>query len=96
MADAVPRFRIGLTAQDSEGTFRPDLAEENYLASVALPAISTGAFGYPMEFAAKLALRAVGERAQDLQSVQTIRFVLLGEDAVSLHERVIWRILSGP
>ncbi|MFW6133591.1 MAG: macro domain-containing protein, partial [Planctomycetota bacterium] len=36
-----------------------ELAEENHLASVAFPAISTGAFGYPMDAAAKLAVRTV-------------------------------------
>jgi len=42
------------------------LAEENRLASVAFPALSTGAFGYPMEDAAEVALHTVLEVARGL------------------------------
>lgn len=36
-----------------------ELAEENDIPSIAFPAISTGAFGYPMEPAANTAFDAV-------------------------------------
>ncbi len=62
------------------------LAEEEGLASVAFPAISTGAFGYPMEEAAEVALRTVWEAAPDLESVRRIRFTLFGDRALRAHE----------
>lgn len=62
-----------------------DRAEEHELSSVAFPAISTGAFGYPMGDAARVALKTVKEKISDLESVETIRFVLFGEDAYDTH-----------
>lgn len=56
-----------------------ELAEEEGLSSVAFPAISTGAFGYPMEAAARVALETVTDAAPRLSSVKHIRFVLFDE-----------------
>jgi len=55
------------------------VADELGAASVAFPAISTGAFGYPVEDAAVVAVRAVREAGT---SVQAVSFVLF--DARSL------------
>lgn len=65
------------------------LAEENGIESIAFPAISTGAFGYPMEPAARVALSAVGGEAEQLSSVEVIRFVLFGEKDYKVHEQVL-------
>jgi O-acetyl-ADP-ribose deacetylase len=69
------------------------LAEEYDLESVAFPSISTGAFGYPVEEAAEVALRTVLESAENLQSVRRIRFVLYGEENFEAYERVLPRLL---
>ncbi len=66
-----------------------DLAEENGIESVAFPALSTGAFGYPLESAAQVALRTVTRRAATCRSVERIRFVLFDERALEVHERVL-------
>lgn len=71
-----------------------DLAEEHGVDSVAFPAISTGAFGYPMEEAAEVAVRAVAEVLPRLRRVKRIRFVLHGERALRLHEEACRRILG--
>lgn len=52
------------------------LAEENKVASIAFPAISTGAFGYPLEEGAEVACRTVVGVAAELQLVRLVRFVL--------------------
>lgn len=65
------------------------LAEEHGLESVAFPAISTGAFGYPMREAAEVALRAVGQTCAELDSVRRVRFALFGEDALEAHTRAL-------
>lgn len=65
------------------------LAEENGLGSIAFPAISTGVFGYPVEEAARVALRTGMEEAEGLRSVRLIRFVLFGEEDLAVHERVL-------
>lgn len=61
------------------------LAEENGLRSIAFPAISTGAFGYPLEPAARIALETVAAEAQGLSTVRTVRFVLYDEHALEVH-----------
>lgn len=60
-------------------------ADELSLRSIALPAISTGIFGYPMERAARVIYRAVREYAsQNPESeLESIRLVLYGDQAVS-------------
>lgn len=70
------------------------LAEENGLASVAFPAISTGAFGYPAEEAARVALQAIREELPRLESVRHIRFVLFDDAGARLHARVMEEILG--
>jgi len=52
------------------------IAEEKEIDSVAFPAISTGAFGYPFEAATDIAFEAVRGMLSDLQQVRMIRFVL--------------------
>jgi O-acetyl-ADP-ribose deacetylase len=66
-----------------------DLAEQNGVESVAFPAISTGVFGYPAEEAARVALGTVRERAERLERVRLVRFVLFGEKDLEVHERVL-------
>jgi O-acetyl-ADP-ribose deacetylase (regulator of RNase III) len=63
------------------------LAEQHHLRSIAFPAISTGAFGYPMGAAAQVALRAVAEEIPRLSSVVQIRFVLHGAISHRIHLR---------
>jgi O-acetyl-ADP-ribose deacetylase (regulator of RNase III) len=64
-----------------------ELAEEKGIESVAFPAISTGAFGYPLEAATEVAFRTIGEMIPGLQKVKHIRFVLHGQDALEVHEK---------
>ena len=69
------------------------LAEEHDLKSVAFPSISTGAFGYPVEEGAEVALQTVLEGAENLQSIRRIRFVLYGEENFEAYKRVLLRLL---
>ena len=60
------------------------IAEELHLTSIAFPAISTGAYRYPMEDAARVALRAVKSSRLGL-----IRFVLFDDAALAVY-RAAW------
>ena len=71
-----------------------ELAEEHGLVSVAFPAISTGAFGYPPEEAAEVALETVIERTDELETVETIRFVLFDEQALETHRQKLNELLD--
>ena len=68
------------------------LAEENRLDSIAFPALSTGAFGYPPEAATEVAIGTVLRAAEGLASVRLIRFVLFGERDLEVHETTLTRL----
>ncbi|MDA8297588.1 MAG: macro domain-containing protein [Actinomycetota bacterium] len=68
-----------------------ELAERHGLRSVAFPAISTGAFGYPLEAAASVALEAVLAMAGQLQSVRVVRFVLADTRALAAYRTALRR-----
>src|SRR5262249_31836891 len=57
------------------------LATENGCASIAFPAISTGAYGYPLEEAAPVALRAVKDFLAAGSNLLLVRFVLFNDAA---------------
>lgn len=71
-----------------------ELAEEHGIDSVAFPSLSTGAFRYPLEEAAEVALRTVVQTVPQLRHVKRIRFVLHGQKALDVHERALVRILA--
>jgi O-acetyl-ADP-ribose deacetylase (regulator of RNase III) len=55
------------------------LARRYGIARIAFPSISTGAFGYPVERAARVALEAVREAATSAPGLTEVRFVLFDE-----------------
>jgi len=61
-------------------------AEENGITSIAFPALSTGAFGYPLDEAARIAIETILDAAPDLDLVELIRFVLFDQEALDAHE----------
>lgn len=65
------------------------LAEENRIESVAFPAISSGAFGYPVKEAAKVALGTITETIPGLRHVSIIRVVLFSEEDLQIHEDIL-------
>ncbi|MBK5935396.1 MAG: macro domain-containing protein [Halorhodospira halophila] len=64
-------------------------AEEHWLTSLAMPALSTGAFGFPMERAARVAVGTLRSTAAQLRHVRRACFVLADESARSIHDQVI-------
>lgn len=64
-------------------------AEDHEMTSVAFPAISTGAFGYPIDEAARIALITMLDWAPRLESVELIRFVLFDQDDLKVHEEAL-------
>lgn len=65
------------------------MADENGIESIVFPAISTGAFGFPMEAAAEVAFRAIASALPGLSTVRHIRFVLHGESDLAVHARIL-------
>ena len=52
------------------------IADELELASIAFPAISTGAYGYPVEPASHVAITSAAEALAKAKQVREVRFVL--------------------
>lgn len=63
------------------------LADEEGLATVAFPSISTGVYGYPVAEAAEVALAAIRDFLAAGSGLQEVRIVLFGEEAVKAWHR---------
>jgi len=63
------------------------LADEYSLGSLSFPAISTGAYGYPVSEAAPIAIRATADALASAQHVTKVRFVLFDAATVRAYER---------
>jgi O-acetyl-ADP-ribose deacetylase (regulator of RNase III) len=58
-----------------------ELAVEHDCRSIAFPALSTGAYGYPIDQAARVALRTAIDFLEKEGKPELVRFVLFGEGA---------------
>jgi O-acetyl-ADP-ribose deacetylase (regulator of RNase III) len=65
------------------------LADRHKLTSIAFPAISTGVFGYPLEDAAAVAMKAVSGTLAELNSVRLVRFVLFNDQDLKMFEKAL-------
>ncbi len=73
-----------------------EIAEEHGITRLAFPAISTGAFGYPMEDAARVAFGTLREELSAAGSVALVRFVLFGDEAMTTHREVMEEVFGQP
>ena len=71
-----------------------ELAVEHDIASVAFPAISTGAYGYPMEEAAAIALETTCAFLMEDDSLRLVRFVLFDREALAAYTRSLRLIMD--
>lgn len=69
-----------------------DLCEQYKLESIAFPAVSTGAFGYPVEEAAPVALKAIYAKMPSLTSVKRIRLVVFKEKDYQAHIKALKKL----
>jgi O-acetyl-ADP-ribose deacetylase (regulator of RNase III) len=75
-----------------------EVAAENNVQTIAFPSISTGAYGYPMDAAAPIALHTAIEflATQKKDGIQLVRFVLYGQRAFQAYTHALSRLLSSP
>ncbi|PXY00049.1 macro domain-containing protein [Halomonas sp. LBP4] len=71
------------------------LAEREGIASVAFPAISAGAFGYPATEAARIALSTVIRTLPECPGIERVRFVLFDAASAELHQRTLEALQKG-
>lgn len=68
-------------------------AAEEGLRTIAFPSISTGAYGYPTEAAASVALRAVIEEIRANDAFDEVRFVLFSERDLRIYNDALHALL---
>jgi O-acetyl-ADP-ribose deacetylase len=61
------------------------LAKERGLNTIAFPSISTGAYGFPLERAARIALREIKAFLEEAPAIQRVSCVCFGEDAMRVY-----------
>jgi O-acetyl-ADP-ribose deacetylase (regulator of RNase III) len=68
-----------------------ELASAKGIKTIAFPSISTGAYGYPLEEAAVIALKTAITYLKEHTDIELIRFVLFGQKTLEAYERVLKR-----
>jgi O-acetyl-ADP-ribose deacetylase (regulator of RNase III) len=69
-----------------------ELAALHRLTSIAFPSISTGAYGYPVDQAAPVALQAVSEYVNAHTDIKLVRFVLFDQRTYAAYARALERL----
>jgi len=74
-----------------------EVATEHGVQSLAFPAISTGAYGYPLDEGALVALQTVIEylSSQEDNAIRLVRFVLFGGQAYQVFQRALSQLAEG-
>jgi len=74
-----------------ENAYRNSLrvASQNGCESVAFPSISTGAYGYPVEEAARIALRTAAGYLETHSDIRLVRFVLFSEPDYDVYREAL-------
>lgn len=65
------------------------LAAEHNIRSIAFPSISTGAYGYPIEQAAAVAVQTVREALLSTPSIELVRFVCFSAPDLAVYRRLL-------
>ena len=65
------------------------LAEEHGIRTIAFPSISTGAYGFPIERAAPIAVREVRRHLERGSSLEKVVFVCFGDEAYETYTATV-------
>jgi len=68
------------------------LVEQHGIKTVAFPSISTGAYGFPMDRAARIAVREAKNFLERNQPVEKVVLVCFGASALEIYKRVLTEI----
>jgi O-acetyl-ADP-ribose deacetylase len=63
--------------------------------TVAFPAISTGAYGFPMERAARIAIDEIGANLDQFPQIERVLIAVRGEEAMRIHSDALARRFKG-
>jgi O-acetyl-ADP-ribose deacetylase (regulator of RNase III) len=65
------------------------LAEENGVKSIAFPSISTGAYGFPIDRAARIAISTVQECLKNMPSIVSVVLVCFSRSDFEIYEKLL-------
>ena len=65
------------------------LAKHHNIKSIAFPSISTGAYGYPLEEAARIAITTVKTSLREASGIEEVRFVVFTERDRLVYDRLL-------
>lgn len=65
------------------------LAKENKIKTIAFPAISTGAFGYPKEKAAEIAVKTASDFLQENKYPEEVYFILFSKEDFGIYKKIL-------
>ena len=66
-----------------------ELCTQHQISSVSFPSISTGAYGYPVREAARVAVRTVREYLNTHPEIKLVRFVLFDEETFKTYQEAL-------
>ncbi|MCZ6745463.1 MAG: O-acetyl-ADP-ribose deacetylase [Alphaproteobacteria bacterium] len=67
-----------------------ELARQHRIRSIAFPSISTGAYRFPSELAAKIAIETVTAFLETDDGIQKVVFCCFGEDAAQIYRSILY------
>ncbi len=71
-----------------------ELASRREIKTIAFPSISTGAYGYPVAEAARIALTTTAKHLQTHPDITLVRFVLFGTPTYTAYESALAEIAA--
>ncbi|HSD94592.1 MAG TPA: O-acetyl-ADP-ribose deacetylase [Syntrophales bacterium] len=69
------------------------IASKKGLKSVSFPAISTGAYGYPLDEAARIALKTAIDYLKEHEEIELVRFVLFGKPMLDVFAEQLKKLI---
>jgi O-acetyl-ADP-ribose deacetylase (regulator of RNase III) len=66
-----------------------EVAVEHHIHSIAFPCISTGAYGYPLDEAAWIAVRTVSDFVSQHEDITLVRFVVFSDPALAVYADIL-------
>jgi O-acetyl-ADP-ribose deacetylase (regulator of RNase III) len=69
------------------------LASVHHLESIAFPAISTGAYGYPLREAAHIALQTTIDYLKEHQDIKLVRFILYDQSTYDIFAEELEKLI---
>jgi len=88
-----PIYRGGTHGEDKllASAYRSclEIASEKRIKSISFPSISTGAYGYPIRDAARIALETTRDYLAEHPEIELVRFVLFGAVDLEIYEAAL-------